>query len=59
MTPKTPWHKQKTTWTGVAAVVAAIAGICTGTMPAAVAIQTAVTGLIAIFLRQGVEKLKD
>lgn len=48
--------KSKTFWTGVSAVVAAAAGFATGVMPAAVAIQTAFTGLIGIFLRQGMLK---
>jgi len=53
-----PWHKQKTTWAGIAAIVAAVGGFTTGTLPAAAAIQMAVTGLIGIFLRQGIEKTK-
>jgi len=49
--------KQKTTWTGIIAVVGAIAGVATGTLPISMAIQTAITGLIGIFLRQGIAKI--
>jgi len=49
---------QKTTWTGVAAVIAAAGGFFTGTMGIEAAIQMAFTGLLAIFLRQGVAKGK-
>ena len=48
--------KQKTTWTGIAAVVAAAGGFLTGTMPIATALQLAFTGLLGIFLRQGIAK---
>ena len=53
-----PWYRQKTTWVGVAAIVGAAGGLATGTLQAAAAIQMVVTGLIGIFLRQGVEKTK-
>lgn len=55
---KKPWYKQKTTWTGIIAIVAAAVGAATGTMPIAMAVQTGLTGLIGIFLRQGVEATK-
>ena len=48
--------KQKTTWTGIAAVVSAVGGFLTGTLPIAVALQLAFTGLLGIFLRQGIAK---
>jgi len=48
--------KTKTAWTGLAAIIAAAAGYFTGEMTPAIAIQTAFTGLIGIFLRQGVGK---
>ena len=50
--------KQKTTWTGIAAIVAALGGFFTGTLDPSSAIQLGVSGLIAIFLRQGVAKLE-
>lgn len=46
-------YRSKTVWTGVIAVVAGLAGYFTGSMEAGVAIQTAFTGLIGIFLRNG------
>ena len=49
--------KTKSFWTGVAAVVTAIGGVATGTVPVAVAIQTAFTGLMGIFLRAGIAKV--
>jgi len=52
----TDFIKQKTTWTGVAAVIAAAGGFFTGTLPLATALQMAFTGLLAIFLRQGIAK---
>ena len=50
--------KSKTFWTGVAAVVGAAGGFFTGGLSAVAAIQMGLTGLIGIFLRQGVEKNK-
>jgi len=49
--------KSKTTWTGISAIIAAAAGYFTGQMDMAGAMQTAFTGLIGIFLRQGVAKV--
>ena len=54
----TDFIKQKTTWTGVLAVIAAAGGFFTGTLPIAAALQMAFTGLLAIFLRQGIAKTK-
>ncbi len=51
--------KSKTVWTGIAGLVAAAGAFFTGVMPAGVAIQTAVTSLLGIFLRIGVEKNKE
>ena len=48
--------KSKTFWTGIGAVVAAIGGYTTGTMGLDIAIQTGLGGLLAIFLRDGMEK---
>lgn len=47
-------YKTKTFWAGISAVVAAAGGFFTGSMDIGTAIQTALTGLIGIFLRQGV-----
>ena len=51
--------KSKTFWGGVGSLLTAAAGYATGTMPAATAVQTAVTALLAIFLRDGLAKLED
>lgn len=51
-------YKTRTFWTGIAALVASAGGFLTGTMPAAVAIQTAFTGLMGIFLRAGIAKVE-
>ena len=58
MNNQLPWFKQKTTWTGIVGIVGAAAGFFTGTLPLAIALQTAFTGLIGVFLRAGVEKAK-
>jgi hypothetical protein len=46
-------YKSKTFWTGIGAILTAAAGYFTGGIALAPAIQTAVTGLIGIFLRTG------
>jgi hypothetical protein len=51
---KKKWYTQKTIWAGVAAVIGAVGGYVTGDMGAAGAFQTALTGLIGIFMRQAV-----
>ena len=51
-----PWYKQKTTWAGIIAVIAAVGARQTGDMTTAQAFQTAITGLIGIFLRQSTNK---
>ena len=48
--------KSKTFWTGVTAIVTAGAAFAAGEMDSATAIQTALGGLIAIFLRDGYNK---
>ena len=52
---KKKWYRQKTFWAGLAGLVAAAQGFMTGAMGADGAIQLAVTSIIGIFLRQGVE----
>jgi len=59
MDNKTPWYRQKTTWTGIAAIVAGAGGISTGEMDMSVGLNMIAAGLIAIFLRQGIEKAKQ
>jgi len=56
---KKRWFKQRTTWTGISGILGAVAGVATGVMTLPVALPTIITGLVAIFLRQGVENLKD
>ena len=58
MSPKLPWWKQKTTLTGVATILGAGAALITGTVALAPGLTTIAGALIAIFLRQGVEKAK-
>ena len=54
-----PWYKQKTTWTGVSMMVAAILPVFTSLSPQQIAaIGTVLGGLGLIFLRQGVEGSK-
>jgi len=50
------WLKQKTTWAGIGAIVAAASGFFTGSMLPAEALQLGISGLLAIFLRQGIAK---
>ena len=51
----TKWYKQKTTWSGLAAVVTGIGMIVAGEVTGG--IQMLATGVVAVFLRQGVAKL--
>lgn len=46
--------RSKTFWTGVAGLIAASGGYATGEMSGGVAVQTALTSLIGIFLRNSV-----
>jgi len=54
-----PWYKQKTTWTGIAGVLSAVGGFLLGELTLQVALPLFFTSLIGIFLRQGVEKIKN
>lgn len=45
---------KKTYITGAAAVLAAVAGVATGQVSAAEAVQMGLTGLMGIFLRNGI-----
>lgn len=51
------WYRQKTTWTGIAGLIAAIGGYLTGEVSGSAAIAGALGALSVIFLRQGVAKL--
>ena len=48
--------KSKTFWTGISGLVAAVGGVLTGALDLGVAIQTGVTSLVAIFLRDAIVK---
>lgn len=48
--------KSKTFWTGIISIVGAVGGVVTGTLPVAAGIQTGITALLAIFIRDGIAK---
>jgi hypothetical protein len=48
--------KSKTFWTGIGTIAGAGTAFATGALPAAGAVQFAINGLIAIFLRMAIEK---
>lgn len=48
--------RSKTLWSGISGLVGAAAGYFTGTLSLEVAVQLAVTSLLAIFLRHGISK---
>ena len=50
------WYKSKTNKTAIATILGSIAGYLSGAMDPATAIQTGVMGIMAIFMRQGIEK---
>jgi hypothetical protein len=50
------WWQTKTTWTGIAGLVAAVGGACTGQLPAPDAIQLGIISLLGIFGRQALLK---
>ena len=54
-TEKTPWYKQKTTWTAIAAVVGAVGGMLTGTVDPVTGVQSIIGAMGLTFLRQGIE----
>lgn len=51
------WLKQKTTWTGIAGIVAALGGFFTGEISGATTVGAVIAALSIIFLRQGVGKV--
>jgi hypothetical protein len=57
---KTPWYRQKTTWSGFGVILTGTLALFTNvlTPEQTTAIMTIFGGLTAIFLRQGVEKAK-
>lgn len=50
------WYRSKTIWTGVTAIVGAVAAAMTGEIEVGTALQTVVVALVGIFLREGVGK---
>lgn len=48
--------KSKTFWTGLAGIAGAGVGYASGEFSTAEALQTALLGILSIFLRQGIEK---
>lgn len=58
-TPMIPWFQQKTTWTAITGVVAAIAGYFTNEISLVAMIYSVFGGLTVIFGRQGIEKAKN
>lgn len=52
------WYRQKTTWTGIGAIITAVSAYLTGSIELSAAIQAAFAGLMVIFLRQGVAKIE-
>lgn len=50
------WYKQKTTWAGLASVLSGVGGLVTGSVDPNTAVPLIATGLIGIFLRQGIAK---
>lgn len=49
------WYKQKTTWTAIAGIVTAVGAYFSGDVELGNTVQLVFAGLVAIFLRQGVE----
>ncbi len=49
------WYRSKTIWTGIGAVIGGIGAMVTGEMETAQGVQIILTGLIGIFLRQGMK----
>jgi len=47
--------KSKTLWGGITGIVGAVAGYMTGEMEMGVAINIAITSILAIFVRHGVK----
>ncbi len=45
-----PMLKQKSTWAGIAGMVAALGGYFTGEMQGATAVQTIIVSLMAVFM---------
>ena len=50
--------KRKTFWAGLGAIISGASGYFTGAIDVAAAVQLAFTGIIGIFLRQGMDKAK-
>ena len=52
----TPLFKSKTFWTGITSIIGGIQGFVTGVPDMNTSIMLVVAGLMAIFLRQGIQK---
>lgn len=52
------WLRSKTFWAMVTAIIGALAGLATGEIAVADALQIIVSALIGFFVRSGVEGLK-
>ena len=48
--------KTKTFWGGIATILGAVAGAATGEIDIASAIQMSVTGILSIFIRDGIAR---
>jgi len=53
------WYQQKTFWAGAAAILSGLGGIVTGQMSPEAGLMLIFNGFIAIFLRKGVEAIKN
>ncbi len=51
-----PWYKQKTTWTALAGIVAAVGAWMSGDVSGQATVGAVIAAMSVIFLRQGVEK---
>ena len=58
MENKKAWYAQKTTWVGIATIVASVGGFLTGNMNPQESMYGTLGGFMAIFMRQGIENIK-
>ena len=58
MDNKTPFYRQKTTWTAAAGIITAAGAYFASEIDLKTLIESAFAGLMVIFMRQGVEKSK-
>jgi hypothetical protein len=50
------WYQQKTTWTAIVGILGSIGGMATGTVDPITGTQSVIACLMAVFMRQGIEK---